>query len=174
MTATYGVRAPAATCGSPSLAPAIGAAASMKQTKAVQARKRVTMKGGVASSGRAFPRSRTQRIALIAGCVVLFLIAFAAAAHDAIEKMVLERALSGAFGGTATIGNLRREDGLTIAEGVNVQTAGGSLALTADRIAYTVSGATWDVRPTGLHLTVDVGHLAGDELNGAPSAAHVL
>ena len=71
----------------------------MKQTKAIQARKRVTIKSGVASARRAFPRPALQRVALVAGCVVLFLIAFAAAAHDTIEKMFLERTLAGAVGG---------------------------------------------------------------------------
>ncbi len=134
----------------------------------------MTIKSGVASAKRAFPRPSWQRIAVIAACVVIFLIAFAAAAHDTIEKMVVERALSGAFGGDATIANLRREDGLTILEGVSVQTAAGSATLTADRVAYTVNGDEWDVRPTGLHVTVAVDRLTGDELSGAPSAAHIL
>src|SRR5580693_8354012 len=168
MTATYGVRPPEAICGSPSLAPLTGAAISMKQTKAVQARKRVTIKSGVASAKRAFPRPAWQRYAIIAACVVIFLIAFAAAAHDAIEKMVVERALSGAFGGNATIANLRRENGLTILEGVSVQTAAGSATLTADQVAYTVNGDLWDVTPAGLHVTVAVDRLTGDELSGAP------
>jgi Phosphodiester glycosidase len=146
----------------------------MKQTKAVQARKRVTIKSGVASAKRAFPRPAWHRFAVIGGCVVIFLIAFAAAAHDAIEKMVVERALSGAFGGDTTIANLRREDGLTILEGVSIQTATGSATFTADRVAYAVNGDTWDVRPTGLHVTIAVDRWSGDELNGAPSAAHIL
>jgi hypothetical protein len=134
----------------------------------------VTIKSGVASAKRAFPRPSWQRYAVIAACVVIFLIAFAAAARDAIEKMVVERALSGAFGGNATIANLRRENGLTILEGVNVQTAAGSATLTADHVAYTVNGDLWDVTPAGLHVTVAVDRLTGDELSGAPSAAHIL
>ncbi len=129
---------------------------------------------GVASAKRAFPRPSWQRIAVIGGCVVIFLIAFAAAAHGAIEKMVVERALSGAFGGDTTIANLRREDGLTILEGVSIQTATGSASFTADRVAYAVNRDAWDVRPTGLHVTIAVDRWSGNELNGAPSAAHLL
>lgn len=146
----------------------------MKQTKAIQARKRVTIKSGVASARPAFPRPTLRRVALIGGCVLLFAIALFLAAHDAIEKMVLERALSGAFGGDAAIANLHHEDGLTIAEGVSVQTAGGSAVLTAERVAYAVTGDAWDVRPTGLHLTLAVDRLLGDELAGATNAAHIL
>ncbi len=134
----------------------------------------MTIKSGVASAKRTFPRPTWHRYAIIGACVVIFLIAFAAAAHDAIEKMVVERALSGAVGGNATIANLRREDGLTILEGVSAQTATGSATLTADRVAYAVNGDVWDVRPTGLHVTVAVDRVTGDELNGAPSAAHTL
>jgi len=105
---------------------------------------------------------------------VLFLIAFAAAAHDTIERMVLERTLGSASGGDASIANLRRADGLTIIEGVRVVTAGGGMTLTADRASYTVNGDTWDVEPVGLHLTVDLDRVLGDEFAGAPSAAHVL
>jgi len=134
----------------------------------------VTIKGGVASAGRAFPRPAWRRFALIAGCVLLFIIALAAAAHDAIEKMVLERTLAAAFGGDAAIANLHHEAGLTIAEGVRAQTAGGSATLTAERVTYAVNGDAWDVTPTGVHLTLAVDRLAGDELSGAPNAAHVL
>jgi exopolysaccharide biosynthesis protein len=105
---------------------------------------------------------------------VLFLIAFAAAARDVVEKMVIEHTLASAFGGDASIANLRREDGLTIAEGVRVQTADGSATLTADRVAYTVNGDVWDVRPAGLHVTVAVDRILGDELAGAPNAAHII
>ena len=108
------------------------------------------------------------------GCIVLFLIAFAAAAHDTIEKMVIERALAGALGGNATIANLRREDGVVILEGVNVQTATGSATVTAERVEYAVNGDGWDLRPTGLHVSIAVDRLAGDELAGATNAAHVL
>ncbi len=134
----------------------------------------MTIKSGVASAKRTFPRPTWHRYAVIGACIVIFLIAFAAAAHDAIEKMVVERALSGAVGGNATIANLRREDGLTILEGVSAQTASGSATVTADRVAYAVNGDAWDVRPTGLHVTVAVDRVTGDELNGAPSAAHTL
>jgi exopolysaccharide biosynthesis protein len=105
---------------------------------------------------------------------VLFLIAFAAAAHDTIERMVLERALSGAFGGDASIATLRREDGLTIVEGVRAQTATGSAIVTIERVAYTTAGDSWDIRPAGVHVTIDVDRLTGDELSGAANAAHVL
>jgi hypothetical protein len=115
-----------------------------------------------------------RRVLLIAGCVLLFAIALFVAAYDTIEKIVLERALAGAFGGDASIASLRREDGLTIAEGVSVQTAAGSATLTAERIAYAVTGDVWDVRPTGLHLTIAVDRVLGDELAGAANAAHVL
>lgn len=134
----------------------------------------MTIKSGVASAKRAFPRLAWHRIAVIGACIVIFLIAFAAAARDAIEKMVVERALSGAFDGAATIANLRREEGLTILEGVSVQTAAGSATLTADRVTYAVRGDAWDVRPTGLHVTVAVDRWTGNELKGAPSAAHLL
>jgi hypothetical protein len=115
-----------------------------------------------------------RRVALIAGCVLLFAIALFAAAHDTIEKMMLQRALAAAFGGDTSIANLRHADGLTIAEGVSVQTAGGSVTLTAERVAYSVNGDAWDVRPAGLHLTIAVDRLMGDELSGAANAAHAL
>jgi hypothetical protein len=134
----------------------------------------LTIKGHVASGRRTFPRPALRRVAVIAGCVVLFLIALAAAAHDTIEKIVLERALSGAFGGDAAIANLRHSDGLTILDGVRVQTAGGSAILTADNVSYAVNGDAWDVRPAGVHLTVALDALTGDELAGAPNAGHVL
>ena len=105
---------------------------------------------------------------------MLFLIAFAAAAHGTIEKIVFERALAGAIGGDASIAALRREDGLTIVEGLRAQTAAGSATVTAERIAYTVTGDSWDIRPTGLHVTIAVDRLRGDELSGAQNAAHVL
>ena len=105
---------------------------------------------------------------------MVFLIAFAAAAHDAIEKMFLERTLAGAVGGNVTIANLRSEGGMTVVEGLSLQTATGSAVLTADRVAYAVSGDAWDVRPAGVHLTVAVDRLTGHELSGAPNAAHVL
>ncbi|HEY5348433.1 MAG TPA: hypothetical protein VIJ64_01840, partial [Candidatus Lustribacter sp.] len=123
---------------------------------------------------RTFPRPALRRVALIAGFAVLFLVAFAAAAHDTIERIVLERALGGAFGGNAAIATLRHADGLTVIEGVRLQTAGSSATVTADRIAYVVTGDSWDVRPTGLHVTIDVDRLTGDELGGARNAAHAL
>jgi len=146
----------------------------MKQTKAVQARKRLTIKGDVAATKRAFPRPSLRRIAYIAGGVVLFLIALAAAAHDTIEKIVLERTLAGAFGGDATIANLREADGLTIAEGVRITTATGSATLTAESVSYSVDGDTWDLHPTGVHITVALDLLTGSELDGVPNAAHFL
>lgn len=146
----------------------------MKQTKAVQARKRLTIKGGVASARRTFPRPKWQRAAVIAGCVVLFLIALAAAAHDTIEKLLLERTLAGAFGGDAAIADLRHADGLTILDGVRIQTAGGSAIVTADNVSYSVNGDVWDVHPSGAHLTLALDLLTGNELAGAPNAAHVL
>ena len=115
-----------------------------------------------------------RRMLLIGGCVALFLIALAAAAHDTIERMVVERALAGAFGGETSIASLRREDGLTILEGVSAQTATGSVTVTADRISYVVSGDAWDVRPVGVHVTVAVDRLTGNEFAGAEGAAHVL
>lgn len=134
----------------------------------------MTIKGGVASARPAFPRPTLRRVALIAGCVLLFALALFAAAHDAIEKMVLERTLAGAFGGDATIASLRHESGLTIVEGVSLQSAAGTVVLTAERMTYSVNGDVWDVRPAGLHLTLAVDRLIGDELSGLTNAAHVL
>jgi len=105
---------------------------------------------------------------------VLFLIALAAASRDTIERIVLERALSGAVGGDAAIATLRREDGLTILEGVRAQTADAALTFTAERIAYTVNGDVWDIRPAGVHVAIAVDHVRGDEFSGAQNAAHTL
>lgn len=134
----------------------------------------MTITGKVASAKRAFPRPSRRRVLLIAGCAVLFLIALAAAAHDAIEKLVLERTLSGAFGGDAAIGELRHAGGATILDGVRLQTAGGSAIVTADTVSYTVDGNVWDVRPSGVHLSLALDLLTGNELAGAPNAARVL
>ena len=104
----------------------------------------------------------------------MFLIAFAAMAHDAIEKMVLERSLANAFGGDATIGSLYHTGSGVVVEGVRIQTARGVAVLTSDRLTYAVSGDMWDLSPADLRVTVDVDKLAGDEFSGAESAAHVL
>ncbi len=88
--------------------------------------------------------------------------------------MVLERALGSAVSGDATIASLHREDGVTVAEGVHVETADGAVTLTADRITYAVSGDTWDVKPSGVHATVAIDRVSGDEFSGAQSSAHVL
>ena len=106
--------------------------------------------------------------------MVLFLIAFAAAAHDTIERMVVERALAEAFGGDTSIGSLRHADNLTILEGVRTQTPGGSAVVTIERASYTVSGDTWNVETDGLHVAIAADAVTGSELGGAASAAHVL
>ncbi len=134
----------------------------------------MTIKTRDASSRRANPRRALQRVAIVAGCVVLFLVAFAAAAHDTIEKMFLERTLSGAAGGEVTIANLRSEGGLTVLEGLNLQSPTGSAVLSVERLEYTVNGDAWDVRPTGVRLTLAVDRLTGHELSAVPDAAKVL
>jgi exopolysaccharide biosynthesis protein len=134
----------------------------------------LTIKSGVASAKRGFPRPSLRRIAIIGGCVVLFLVAFAAAARDTIERMVVERSLAGAFGGDASIATLSHEGGATIVEGVRGQTADGAVIVTIDRAAYTVDGDVWNVDTDGVHVTVAVDRIGGDEFSGAPSAAHVL
>jgi len=97
-----------------------------------------------------------RRVALIAGCIVLFLVAFAAAAKDTIERMVVERTLAGAFGGDASIGTLSHTDGATVLEGVSAQTADGALTVTIGRAAYTVNGDLWNVDTDGVHVSVAV------------------
>jgi len=105
---------------------------------------------------------------------VLFLIALAAAAHDAIERALLEHSLSSAFGGDASIGELRHTpDGVTV-DGLRVQTAAGSVVVTANRFSYTVNGDTWDVTPDALHVTVSIDTYGVDQFGSAESAAHVL
>jgi exopolysaccharide biosynthesis protein len=121
-----------------------------------------------------FPRSRWQRIAIGAGFAVLFLIAIAAAARDAIERVMLERSLAGAFGGATSIGQLRHTSEGVMVDGLNAQTADGSAVITAEHFSYAVHGDTWDVTPDDLHVTVTVDRLTGDEFDGAQSAAHVL
>jgi len=98
----------------------------------------------------------------------------AAAAHDAIEKFVLERSLASAFGGTATIGTLYHAGGGVVVEHLHIETARGSIVIDAPRVAYTVTGDAWDVTPDDLHVSASVDRLAGDELTGAQNAAHVL
>jgi exopolysaccharide biosynthesis protein len=120
------------------------------------------------------PRSRWQRIALIAGFVVLFLIALAAAAHDAIERALLEHSLASAFGGDVSIGRLRHSDSGVVVDGLHAQTAAGSVVVTADHFTYTVNGDTWDVVPDALHVTVSVDAYDGDQFADAENAAHVL
>jgi exopolysaccharide biosynthesis protein len=115
-----------------------------------------------------------RRVALIAGCIVLFLVAFAAAAKDTIERMVVERTLAGAFGGDASIGTLSHTDGATVLEGVSAQTADGALTVTIGRAAYTVNGDLWNVDTDGVHVSVAVDRVRGDEFSGAPNSAHVL
>jgi exopolysaccharide biosynthesis protein len=88
--------------------------------------------------------------------------------------MVLERSLAGAFGGDAVIGNLYHAGDGVVAERVRIQTARGAAVLTSERLMYAVNGDTWDVTPSDLHVTVALDKLAGDELAGAQSAAHVL
>jgi exopolysaccharide biosynthesis protein len=146
----------------------------MKHTKTIQARKRVTTTGRVASRRRTFPRLLTRRAATIAGCVVLFLVALGAGAHDSFERILLEHALGGAFGGDASIARLRHAGGRTILEGVRVQSTSGSAVVTADRLAFAVSGETCDVQTSGLRAVVDVDRIAGDEFVGAPNAVHLL
>ena len=175
MTATYGVRPPEATCGSPSsplptrvLRPHEANEGNPGE-EAGDHQRRCCFGEARVPSARVAARSRS-----LPAASVLFLIALSAAAHDAIEKLVLERTLAAAFGGDASIASLQHEDGLTIAEGVRVQTAGGSATLTAERVAYAVERRCVGRRPAGVHLTLAVDRLAGDELAGAPNAAHVL
>jgi exopolysaccharide biosynthesis protein len=87
---------------------------------------------------------------------------------------MLERTLSGAFGGDTAIGSLRHEGNLTILEGVRAQTARGSAVVTIDRASYRVDGHDWNVDTDGVHLTVAVDRLSGTEFSGASSAAHTL
>jgi exopolysaccharide biosynthesis protein len=102
------------------------------------------------------------------------MLAFAAAAHDAIEKMMLERSLSGAFGGDASIVKLYHAGSGVVAEGVRIETARAGVVLASDRVTFSVDGDGWDVSPADLHVSVFVDKVAGDELAGAQSAAHVL
>ena len=124
--------------------------------------------------GRGFPRPSLRRIAIVAGCIVLLLVAFAAAAHDTLERMVVERSLAGAFGGDASIATLRHADGATIVEGVHAQTADGAATVDIDRATYTVAGDVWNVDTDGVHVAIAVDRISGDELSGAPNAGHVL
>jgi exopolysaccharide biosynthesis protein len=134
----------------------------------------LTIKAGVASAERGFPRPSLRRVALIAGCVVLFLIAFAAAARDTIERMVVERTLAGAFGGDTSVATLRHAGGVTVIEGVRAQTADGAATVTIDRATYTVNGDVWNVDTDGVHVTLAVDKWRGDEFSGGPNAAHIL
>ncbi len=98
----------------------------------------------------------------------------AAAAHDAIEKMVLERSLGSAFAGDATIGNLYHTSTGVVAEHVHVANTRGAFVLDATRVAYSVSGDAWDVTPDDLHVAIAPDRLAGDEVATAESGAQVL
>jgi hypothetical protein len=104
----------------------------------------------------------------------LFLIAVAAAAHDTIERIVVERSLASAFGGDASIATLRHADGAVIVEGVRAETADGAATVTIERASYTVDGDTWNVDTDGVHVAVAVDRVGGDELSGAANAAHIL
>jgi hypothetical protein len=147
----------------------------MKQTKAIQAKKRLTIKRGVASGKRAFPRFSPGRIALIAGCAVLVLIVAAVAARDAIERWALLHELSSAFGGgDASIAGFSRDGAVTTLAGVSLQTPGGSLSVTARRIVYSEGGDGWVVQPSGLHATVAVDRLTGGEASIAHDLAQAL
>jgi exopolysaccharide biosynthesis protein/uncharacterized Zn-binding protein involved in type VI secretion len=104
----------------------------------------------------------------------LFVVALLAGAHDVVERFVLERTLAGAFGGDATIAEVRHAGGRTILEGVRVQTGPGSATVTADRVSFAVSGDTCEVQASGVHADVDVDRIVGDEFAGASSAVHLL
>jgi hypothetical protein len=136
----------------------------MKHTKTIQAKKRLAIKRGVASRGRAFPRSAAARAALLGGCALLVLIVAAVAARDAIEKWALQHELSSAFGGgDASIARFERAGDVATLDGVSVQTPGGSLSVTADRVVCREAGNAWDVRASGLRATVAVDRLTGGE-----------
>ncbi len=102
------------------------------------------------------------------------LIVAVAAWHETIERWSLQRALAAAFDGDASIAGLRHDGDVTVLDGVRVQSSSGSIAVRADRLAYTDRGDSWDVRPSGLRVNVAVDHLAGDEPSIPASLARAL
>jgi len=132
------------------------------------------MRSGVVSRARALPRSpAVRRGAIVAGCIILFLIAMAVAARDAIERAYLQHVLVAALDSDVALGALHHRGDLTVLDGVRVQTPNGT-TLTADSVSYRIAGDTLDITPLALHVIVP---RAAFDLSDEPrivAAAHDL
>jgi exopolysaccharide biosynthesis protein len=132
------------------------------------------MRSDVATRRSAVPRSNGwRRAAIVAGCIVLFSIAVAAAARDAIERAYLQHVLVGALDADVTLGGLRHGGDATILDGVRIATPGGTI-VTADTLSYRADGDAWDMTPAGLHVTVPRAALGDAKLARFVAAAHDL
>jgi exopolysaccharide biosynthesis protein len=132
------------------------------------------MRSGVVARGRAVPRwPGRRRAAIVVGCIVLFLVAVAAAARDAIERAYVEHVLVGALDGDVSVGALHHHGDLTELDGVRVQTPRGT-TIVADSVSYRSSGDAWDITPVALHVTLPRAALDGSDVPRIVAAAHDL
>jgi exopolysaccharide biosynthesis protein len=132
------------------------------------------MRSGVVSRVRALPGSpAVRRGAIVAGCVILFLIAVAVASRDAIERAYLQHVLVGALDGDVSLGALHHRGDLIVLDGVRVQTPNGT-TLVADSVSYRITGDAVDITPLALHVTVPRAAFALSDEPHIVAAAHDL
>ncbi len=104
---------------------------------------------------------------------MLFLLAVAFGARDAIESAYLQRTISGELDGDVSIGSLHHTGGLTVLEGVRIATRRGTI-LTADRVTYRAHDDAWEITPLALHVTIPRVELFDPDLPRIVAAAHDL
>jgi exopolysaccharide biosynthesis protein len=132
------------------------------------------MRGAVVARARALPRSAAvRRATIVAGCVVLFLLAVAVAARDAIERAYIEHVMVSALDGDVTLGALHHRGDLTVLDGVRIQTPRGT-TIVADSVSYRATGESWEFTPAGLRVTVPRATLDASDAPSIVAAAHDL
>jgi exopolysaccharide biosynthesis protein len=116
---------------------------------------------------------RFRTAAIVAGAIMLFVIALALAAHDAIERAFVQHALVGALDADVSLGGLQHQGDLTVLDGVRIVTARGT-TLTADRVSYRRTGDAWEITPLALRITIPRAALIDSDLPRVVAAAHDL
>ncbi len=104
---------------------------------------------------------------------MLFLVAVAFGARDAIESAYLQHAVAGELDGDVSIGGLHHRDGLTVLDGVRIATRRGTV-LTADRVTYRARDDVWEITPLALHVTIPRAAIFDPDLERFVAVAHDL
>jgi exopolysaccharide biosynthesis protein len=103
----------------------------------------------------------------VLACVVLFLIAVAVTARDAIAGAYLRHQLVGALDADVTLGSFHRRGGATVLEGLRIVMPSG-LVVAVDELTAIAHGDAWDLTPAGLRVTLPRAAL------GAPDATRFV